>query len=140
MIPVQCQIATNIARNTYGDCVRACIASILELPAQDVPHFYYDGDGKEGMKRAREWLNARSQSLFVTFYPGDTEVADLLNIVGEQNPDTHYMLFGVAEGEGNHCVVCQNNEIVWNPAWFGSKINGPLSDIGVWGVGVIAVK
>lgn len=30
----------------YGDCYRACVASILELPLTEVPHFLEQADGK----------------------------------------------------------------------------------------------
>ncbi len=39
MIPVDQQCLHDPARGVFGDCMRACIASLLELPASMVPHF-----------------------------------------------------------------------------------------------------
>jgi hypothetical protein len=30
----------------YGDCMRACVASLLDLPIAEVPHFLRDADGE----------------------------------------------------------------------------------------------
>lgn len=140
MTPAHCRVSTRTSDGSYGDCVRACIATILDLSPDDVPHFYHDGDGEAGMQRARDWLGERGQSLFVTVYSGEADLEAVLSLVGRQNPGATYMLFGAtAEGE-NHCVVCQGDAVVWNPAWFGSAIVQPLTDNGFWGVGVIAVK
>lgn len=35
----------NIPGKQYGDCMRACIASLLDLPIADVPHFLRNSDG-----------------------------------------------------------------------------------------------
>ena len=41
----------------YGDCYRACVACLLNLEVDQVPHFYHDGCNSEiGDKRCREWL------------------------------------------------------------------------------------
>ena len=38
-----------------GDCFRACIASLLEMPAEKVPHFYEPG-GAAALRRTNDWL------------------------------------------------------------------------------------
>lgn len=44
-----------------GDCFRCCVATLLDLPAADVPHFCDDMDST-WMPRLLEWL--RPQGLF----------------------------------------------------------------------------
>lgn len=47
MKPVDQQFVHDPANGQHGDCMRACIASLLELPIADVPHFaQLDADGK----------------------------------------------------------------------------------------------
>lgn len=46
MTPVDQTICTvDRARGIYGDCLRACVASIFDLPLEEVPHFLHDGGG-----------------------------------------------------------------------------------------------
>lgn len=58
-----------------GDCVRACVASILELKVEDVPHFLLDDDGEideDGATgRLVNWLALRNKRLrHVWVWPG----------------------------------------------------------------------
>ena len=48
-----------------GDCFRACIASILDLPTEDVPHFFAESDDMNGA--AAEWLARRGVN-FLSMY------------------------------------------------------------------------
>jgi len=140
MKPVHCLVATDEEKGTHGDCVRACVASILELPAEDVPHFFHDGDAEAGHARLSEWLSGKEGGLapFYVAYNGNSLLIDILVGQDQNNPNAHYMLFGkTAEGEP-HCVVCKGGEIVYNPAWIQSKIVAPIDDY--WLILVIAVK
>lgn len=135
VIAVQCRVPHRPEENKYGDCVRACVASILELDAEHVPHFYHDNPTPEvGMQRIRDYLRP-SHTAFVTNYPPEP-LNDLLLIMGEANPDTVYMLFG-SVGEGDHVVICEGGKIIHNPAWIGCSLVGPGSH-GFWQVMVIA--
>ena len=44
------------ARGRFGDCLRACVASVLELPYEAVPQFAVADDWVE---RLQEWLAPR---------------------------------------------------------------------------------
>lgn len=46
-----------------GDCFRACLASILDLPTLEVPHFFAESDDMHGATKA--WLAPRG----ITFLP-----------------------------------------------------------------------
>lgn len=45
MKPVTQQVMHDVANGQFGDCQRAVIASLLELPIEDVPHFLQDAKG-----------------------------------------------------------------------------------------------
>lgn len=124
--------------DSYGDCVRACVATILNLDAEAVPHFVHDGcDGTEMQERLRSYLATRSLAPFWAHYPGDAPLAEVLDIVGSQNPNVPYLLYGHT-GEGDHVVVCVGGEIVHDPNWYRVGFK-KCASWGAWTVMVIGV-
>lgn len=113
------------ANGSYGDCLRACVASVMDLDGGAVPHFA--GYGDAAFTRMRNWMTYHQSTPFIVAYPGDVTLDELLEMQSQMNPDSVYILFG-GTGSGDHCVVCKGGEIVWNPSWPGSKITGPLSN------------
>lgn len=119
--------------NSYGDCVRACVASILNMPAELVPHFYHDGcDGVEGTRRMRAYLATLGYGLNGVQYSGEALVTEVLEIMRENATDIYYILIA-ANASGDHAIVCKNDQIEFDPAWFVEPIIGPHSD-GLWSV------
>lgn len=136
MYPVHCQIKHDPEAGTYGDCVRACVATIMEFTAERVPHFHEDNPGYvEANRRLTKWLKHYGYAP-VYINCGDQSMDDILSYMGEQNPDAHYMLFGRNAG-GDHVVVCHGGAVVHDPNWCPSPMVGPGSS-GVWVVMVIA--
>lgn len=127
----------------YGDCHRAAIASILELPLDDVPHFcdlnLYPEDW---VKHEREWLHARGLTAITQVYDG--RLADVLHSVGALNPDTYCILGGTSKTGCGHSVVICNGEIVHDPSLTDAGIVGPMKDGWYWvtffGAGIITAK
>ncbi len=137
MTPTHCRVRHDPANNSYGDCLRACVATILDMMPELIPHFAADGvTGDEAMQIMRYWMKPKGLAPFIIGYPGEIERADLLEMMRTVNPASSYILFGGTAGGGDHCVVCQGGEIVHNPAWYGGEIVGPLST-GDWQVLVI---
>lgn len=135
MTPVMCMVRHN-PPHSYGDCVRACIASLLSMPAEHVPHFYHDDcDGLEGVRRIREFLKSIGYGVFTVQYSGEAPLSDVLAVMNDNCPAAYYMLFGSNSG-GNHVVICQNDQIVHDPNWYKMPIIGPLST-GAWAVMVL---
>lgn len=131
MQPVHCQVKHD-PPNSYGDCLRACIATVLDMDPQEVPHFADGGaSGDEAMWWLRGWAKTHGLAPFITAFPGDVSMADLLEMQRTVNPDSVYVLFGGTSGGGDHCVVCKGGEVVHNPAWYHSSLVGPLSN-GTW--------
>jgi hypothetical protein len=66
-----------------GDCLRACIASLLDLPADQVPHFVQDGyyagdlddDGDQWYRLLRGWLRDRGMDVL---WPAADDVGEYL--------------------------------------------------------------
>lgn len=103
-------------RFTPGDCMRACIASLLDIEPGLVPHFAHDEpDGDTLWQRVREWLAPQGLAVWLMAYPGSATLGDVLTSVGHINPNTFYMIGGWG-GYGDHIVIAINDHIVHDPA------------------------
>lgn len=135
MQPVICQVKNN-PPDSYGDCVRACVASVLELEAREVPHFYETGDGELAFELMREFL--REHGLIPAYFPvsGEASLQDVLEFMNDHYANVDYLMF-CETNAGNHCVVGHNDVIIHDPAWVRSQIIGPHSQ-GVWIIIILA--
>ncbi len=125
MRQVHCQIKHDPDNGTYGDCMRACVASIMEFAPERVPHFMHDNcSPAEANRRMVDWLRHYGYAPFVISCGGEDTMADILSYMGDQNPTACYMLFGRTEYE-NHVVVCRGGEMVHDPAWLSSPLIYP---------------
>ena len=134
MRPVRC-----ISHQTgeFGDCYRACIASILELPAEAVPNFGHlvpmpqTVESEDQTALARKWLSNRGMTIFRTIANGKWSLDKLLYEFSDWNPGVPIILHGEAEhqsaGDINHSVVMLDGRIAHDPS--GAGIKGPCVDI-----------
>lgn len=124
MQPIHCKVGHN-PPESYGDCLRACVASLLELSADEVPHFYHDNpDPYEALRRVRAFLRPMGETIFAVEYPPVTR-AELLDMMRGNNPDATCLLFGQTSGGGGHVVVCRGDQVIHNPAWHGCHVVDP---------------
>lgn len=126
MKPVTC--------DTNNDCVRACIASMLEMETHQLPNFFDQPD--IGQFEMQAWLATRGLIAAIIALPGEWSFAALGDFMRERYRDKHYMLW-CKSGDGDHAVIGLDREIVHNPAWYRCPIDGPHSS-GVWLVWFIA--
>lgn len=128
MTPVICQVKHD-PPNSYGDCVRACIASLFDLDPPKVPHFAHDGcDFNTMIQRIREWLKG---GLFLTYFPASAQLSEIREHMAINNPGVYYMLFSE-----NHVVICKGGKIVHDPAWYKTSLVQPTE---AWAVGVLTI-
>lgn len=119
---------------SYGDCVRACIASILDR--DDVPHYYDGRPLTEVHEATRKWLMENvGLAPFFTTLEADATLEEVLAYVATNNPDSFYLLMCQTEA-GDHCVLCKGDKVVHDPAWYRTAIKGAHS-LGVWVVMVL---
>lgn len=107
----------NPADGEYGDCLSACVASMLEC--EEVPHFHFDGceDDAEVRKRLDDYLDAHhSLTSWCVGYSDTIELEDVLHFVGANNPNRNYILFGATPADVPHAVICRGNEIIFDPS------------------------
>lgn len=129
MKPVKQKYRHDPGNGIYGDCDRACIASMLELTCDDVPHFF-DGpereDPEKAFKARREWLEERGVEFFVlNLLPGDMTPEGMINYLSIRNPGKYFLLTGESRNGTGHVVICRDGEIVHDPSLDGSGIVGP---------------
>lgn len=114
--------------NSYGDCIKACIGTILDR--DDVPHVFDERIIKDGKPdkdllilawiRLRAWLRTLKKT--VVLFAVD-EHAEMMTINNEGIP---YILL-CSTHRGDHAVICQNGNVIHDPGWYRSEIKGPLS-------------
>jgi hypothetical protein len=94
-----------------GNCYQACLASVLELPLEDVPDFcnlYKEPFGAWQIE-ANKWL--RQFGLATITCSNDFSDSDMK----ERFRDCYLIVTGKNSNGINHCVVWQNGKTVHNP-------------------------
>lgn len=123
--------------NSYGDCSRACIASILDIEDPNtVPHFCEDGDnGEAADKRLDFFLQDFGFYKFSVPLQAAT-VEEALKFAAAYTDGHHYIFSGTSRTGCCHSVVCKGEEIVNDPAG-----TGIVSDYeGFFWIGVLASR
>lgn len=120
--------------NSHGDCVRACVASLMEMQCENVPHFYRDGNGEKAFDRMRIWLSTHKRIPAYFPLPEHMTLEQVCHAASIY--DTDCMLFCSNRG-GDHCVIINRDGVAHDPNWYKTEIIGPHSS-GVWIVIVLA--
>lgn len=110
------------ANGLYGDCFRACVASILELPTEAVPHVMAGCDevGEEAARPAWERLDEFLCTLTPPLAAFGIRISDaeqFRTIVEglQDNVTAHYILGGFSERGCHHAVVGCRGAIAHDP-------------------------
>jgi hypothetical protein len=128
MIPVFQTVKHN-PPESYGNCYRACVASILEVGIDDIPPFetmagFNDAgeSGDEWWQVYTGWLSERG--LFESRHPVENGLV----------PKGYSILTGRSPRFPNtgHCVVALDGEIVHDPAGRGTQPIREFWDFGVF--------
>ncbi len=86
-------------KKNYGNCMQACVASLLNIPLNDVPHFHHDGCDA------------------VTFWDRVESFVEGLGFV--INWGHQYDCLSIASGPTirgtNHCVVVKEDKVIHDP-------------------------
>ena len=124
-----------VKQAAHDDCYRACVATVLDLPLSDVPHFYREAlawpsstsDRCPGVyDLIRNW--ARTRGFAALFLPAAQSLAYVLEQTYRLNPEAPFILGGTSiYGTGHAVVVC------------GGRINhDPMPGYGPGDGGVVA--
>lgn len=145
MTPVRCTYVPG----EEGDCWRACIASILNLPALDVPNFgHMAGDDWDEMYRlGREWLSQRGIGIFRTYCSAAWDLDKLLEVFSAANSGIPLIISGQSRRnpKESHAVIAINGKIIHDPSNSGLRgacacgCGNPACDgNGYWWIDVLA--
>ncbi len=120
------------ANGIYGDCARTAIACMLEVPRDDVPHFYeFDGD-PDFYKKMDAWLRDHGLARVSMAFNGDDGLNSVLSCIGHLNPGLRFLLVGASKTGVNHVVICQDGKIDHDPSITQSGIVGPCEPDGFY--------
>lgn len=114
------------AAGQYGDCFRACIASILDVPVADVPHRYPDRAAWERYASGGQlewhvgdpivdWLARRGLRIIMRRINGEWTLQEVLNEIAYYNPGVHWIIGGSSPTGPAHVCVARDREVVWDP-------------------------
>lgn len=98
----------------FGDCMQACVASIFELPMEQVPHFTDAWQHDDYLSALRSWLNARDLAPLFLDIPADAYEAWCDNLATLQM-DAFHVLGGVSATGLRHAVVARYGRLVHDP-------------------------
>ena len=109
---------------TFGDCHRNCIAMLLGMDQNDVPHFYND-DNPEGKRDIERFLASKGFAYGDCIYDADSLTLDqILDYTSRMMTNIPLILGGESRKGINHSVVVLNGKIWCDPS--GSGIIGPM--------------
>lgn len=106
-----------------GNCFPACLASILELPLEEIPHFYEGCEvddflaNLKSLAKIEEFLNKQKYSYCVHFCEDFDSEEEFLKFIQTQT-DSYWIAVGLplmeSDGE-HHAVVYKNNKLLHDP-------------------------
>lgn len=115
---------TDTERGVFGDCLRAAVASILDLPLSSVPHYMQiHRDAKEAYRAYQEFI--ASHGYMAVQMPGRM----FMDLIRDTGVDC-YHLISVPDHENGvaHSLVGLNGQIVHDPMPGGGQIPGTIDD------------
>lgn len=123
----QKQLYRHSPPNSYGDCHRAALACLLDLPVHHVPHFgeQFYSDPDRFQKAFDDWLieHYKLRQVHIVYQCSLQEVLDSVDII---NPGLVYMLCGMSRNNVAHTVIAGRSQILWDPSIDNSGIVGPI--------------
>ncbi len=115
------------ANGAYGDCWRTCIACLLNLQPEEVPHFTQlaveHGEDLDCDDRTREWLRKQGYDMACIPFQGNSK-----DWAAKHLGSMPYILTGKSPNfpDVAHCVIGRGGfELVWDPAPSGKGLSGP---------------
>lgn len=122
----------DLERGIVGDCLRAAVASILDLPRSSVPHYlhlHWPDTDKANLEFDR-FIARHGYMLLVL--PGSV----FMSLVRENDVQCYHLIFGIASSNGDtapHACVGLNGRIVHDPNPMKPGLMGAIDD---WQIGV----
>lgn len=111
MTPVEQRIPHDPMNGMYGDCMRACVASILDLEIEEVPHFYASGDQDTFDDELYAFLKSKGLAeLNIKWRDMFKEQYIFRGVTG-----IYHIITGRTKDGAWHAVVGMDGEVVFDP-------------------------
>jgi hypothetical protein len=139
MKPVDQAVLHEPESGRFGDCMRACVASLLEMECETVPHFLHDGDESQYNARLQAFLASHGLCA-MTFtawsihtYKADVGItAPIYHIISGPSPRFPGQSHAVVGVDGQFChdphpdrSYIQGEPEKWEYTFLVSLSNGP---------------
>lgn len=119
MTPVHSTTPHDPDNGLWGDCHSCCLASILDLPRDQVPQFFDARPAKECWASVEEFLAGYDLATVDVPYPGEFSLTEVLTSQKHTNPGVYYVLGVSGPHDTGHSVVCCDDEVVHDPTYSG---------------------
>ena len=145
MTPIDMTILNHDStKGIIGDCFRCCIASLLDLPAAQVPHFAdYDWEDTTGrwFTDLNKWLAPRGLGYIELPVDDDgpDSAVEWMSGATKFGFDTYHILGGKSPRGHDHAVVARNGVVVHDPHPSRSGLVGPQSN-GTYMLGLLIYR
>lgn len=95
-----------VENEEIGDCVRACTATILDLPLSDVPHFVKETPGPDWYEVWEKFMLDHGREVTIFMMPWDSKPPVFMN---------YYLASGMTERGVKHMVVMRDGVVAHDP-------------------------
>ena len=110
MTPVDQEFLHDPENGIHGDCMRACVASILNLPISEVPHF---GEGDALHNAEIYWNNLANYLATKGLFHLELNSFDLE--ISKCPTDIYHLIYGKTIRGTEHATVGRNGELIHVP-------------------------
>lgn len=133
----------------FGDCFRTCVAMILDKRCPtEVPHFYNFMPDEDKLVEADKAIDRyfESQGLVRIYISmmGSISFQQLMDHTKKNYSGLHFIVtVRSTRGEGNHCIVCQDGQVIADPFYNFQYDFEPCQDLDgaeAWGVDLIVAR
>ncbi len=117
-------------KGIWGDCHRTAIGCLLDIPPEQLPHFWQDKDDKP-VSTVMQDINVYLYNIgyyLASFSVQSRSTEDILVWMKEMNPNLYYLLTGMSKNQVGHTVICCNDAIIHDPSLDDSGIIGPVDE------------
>ena len=113
MTPVDMLQMSQRERGIFGDCLRACVASLLDLPAESVPHFLQAAFKDRRMDEVLIYIADFLKPLGLGYLAINMPTRGLVHAWPWY--DCYHIMTGPTERGTHHAVVGYDGEMVHDP-------------------------
>ena len=116
----------------WGDCFRACIASFVDQPIEEVPHVFDEGRrADEAYPILDTYLGSLGyRHALIAFQAHHRR--EVLDMMETTNPNVYWIFHGMSPRNQNHVVICKGGFCIHDPHPDGGGVTEKCDDGYFW--------